>query len=158
MPLDDADVAAQPQTLGPGLGVRDQEAGHQAEQRHHGEQRPWPAGVNQMARPANTPRRDPVEGRVEERAPGAAGALHPGQHAVEHVEEHEDRAREGAREQLARGEQGERAGQPRRTVPMTVIAFGVTGVRASTLPAGVNRRVIAGRSTFSMAVRILPPG
>src|SRR5204863_7273826 len=39
------------------------------------------------------------------------------------------------------------------TVPMTVTAFGVIGVRARTLPAGVNRRVMAGRSTFSMAVR-----
>src|SRR5258707_7834583 len=39
------------------------------------------------------------------------------------------------------------------TVPMTVMAFGVMGVRARTLPAGVNRRVMAGRSTFSMAVR-----
>src|SRR5215472_10908027 len=39
------------------------------------------------------------------------------------------------------------------TVPMTVMALGVTGVRARTLPAGVNRRVMAGRSTFSMAVR-----
>src|SRR5689334_17473856 len=39
------------------------------------------------------------------------------------------------------------------TVPMTVTAFGVMGVRASTLPTGVNRRVMAGRSGFSMAVR-----
>src|SRR5580700_9212331 len=39
------------------------------------------------------------------------------------------------------------------TVPMTVMAFGVIGVRASTLPTGVNRRVMAGRNTFSMAVR-----
>jgi hypothetical protein len=37
------------------------------------------------------------------------------------------------------------------TVPITVMAFGVTGVRARTLPTGVNRRVIAGRSVFSMA-------
>src|SRR6266566_1686587 len=36
---------------------------------------------------------------------------------------------------------------------MTVMAFGVIGVRARILPAGVNRRVMAGRSTFSMAVR-----
>src|SRR5438876_163855 len=36
---------------------------------------------------------------------------------------------------------------------MTVMAFGVMGVRARTWPAGVNRRVMAGRSTFSMAVR-----
>ena len=40
-------------------------------------------------------------------------------------------------------------------VPMIVIAFGVTGVRASASPTGVSRRVRAGRSTFSMAVRIL---
>src|SRR6476660_5470284 len=39
------------------------------------------------------------------------------------------------------------------TVPMTVTAFGVTGVRARILPTGVNRRVMAGRSEFSMAVR-----
>jgi hypothetical protein len=31
------------------------------------------------------------------------------------------------------------------------MAFGVIGVRASTLPTGVNKRVMAGRSTFSMA-------
>src|SRR6266699_2854492 len=36
---------------------------------------------------------------------------------------------------------------------MTVMAFGVIGVGARILPAGVNRRVMAGRSTFSMAVR-----
>ena len=39
------------------------------------------------------------------------------------------------------------------TVPITVMAFGVIGVRTSALPTGVNKRVIAGRSTFSMAVR-----
>ncbi len=39
------------------------------------------------------------------------------------------------------------------TVPITVMAFGVIGVRARALPTGVNRRVMAGRSTFSMAVR-----
>src|SRR5437762_2802927 len=36
---------------------------------------------------------------------------------------------------------------------MTVMAFGVIGVRARILPTGVNRRVMAGRSGFSMAVR-----
>ena len=39
------------------------------------------------------------------------------------------------------------------TVPMTVMWFGVIGVPARALPTGVNRRVMAGRSTFSMAVR-----
>jgi hypothetical protein len=39
------------------------------------------------------------------------------------------------------------------TVPITVMAFGVIGVRASALPTGVNKRVIAGRSAFSMEVR-----
>src|SRR6266550_7770270 len=50
---------------------------------------------------------------------------------------------------------GNRASAPPATptVPMTVMAFGVIGVRARILPAGVNRRVMAGRSTFSMAVR-----
>jgi hypothetical protein len=38
------------------------------------------------------------------------------------------------------------------TVPMTVTAFGVTGVFASASPTGVSTREIAGRSTFSMAV------
>src|SRR5689334_6248038 len=50
---------------------------------------------------------------------------------------------------------GKRASAPPATptVAMTVTAFGVIGVRARSLPAGVNRRVMAGRSTFSMAVR-----
>ena len=39
------------------------------------------------------------------------------------------------------------------TVPVTVIAFGVTGVRASASPIGVSTRFSAGRSRFSMAVR-----
>jgi len=52
---------------------------------------------------------DPVHGRVEERAPGAAGALQPGQHPVQHVEEHENRAGEGAGEQLTQGEQAKRS-------------------------------------------------
>src|SRR2546430_552422 len=46
---------------------------------------------------------------------------------------------------------GKRASAPPATptVPMTVTAFGVIGVRARTLPAGVNRRVMAGRTTVS---------
>src|SRR5215470_13291358 len=50
---------------------------------------------------------------------------------------------------------GNRASAPPATptVPMTVTAFAVTGVRASSRPTGVNRRVMAGRSGFSMAVR-----
>src|SRR2546430_14143516 len=36
---------------------------------------------------------------------------------------------------------------------MPVMAFDVIGVRARILPAGVNRRVMAGRSGVSMAVR-----
>ncbi len=39
------------------------------------------------------------------------------------------------------------------TVPVTVIALGVTGVRASASPIGVSTRFSAGRSMFSMAVR-----
>jgi hypothetical protein len=38
-------------------------------------------------------------------------------------------------------------------VPVMVIAFGVTGVRASACPTGFSRRVSAGRKSFSMAVR-----
>ena len=38
-PLDEADVAAQPQAFGPGLGVRDQAPDDQAEQRDPAEQR-----------------------------------------------------------------------------------------------------------------------
>ena len=40
-------------------------------------------------------------------------------------------------------------------VPVMVIALGVTGVRASASPTGVSRRARNGRSTFSIAVRIL---
>ncbi len=39
------------------------------------------------------------------------------------------------------------------TVPVTVIAFGVTGVRASTCPTGISTRFSTGRRKFSMAVR-----
>ena len=39
------------------------------------------------------------------------------------------------------------------TAPVTVIAFGVTGVRASASTTGVSRRFSAGFSRFSMAVR-----
>src|SRR5215831_1252126 len=37
------------------------------------------------------------------------------------------------------------------TVPITVIMFGVTGVRASACTTGVNRRAKPGRRKFSMA-------
>jgi hypothetical protein len=41
------------------------------------------------------------------------------------------------------------------TVPMTVSAFGVTGVRARASPTGVRMRAIAGRSVLSMAAEDL---
>src|SRR5580693_7202438 len=109
-PLDQAHVAAQPEALGPGLGIGHQYPRDQAEQRHPAEQRVVTAAEepdHQAAEDAGVG--DPVHGRVEERTPGPAGALDPGQHAVQHVQEHEDRAGQSAREQLADREQAERA-------------------------------------------------
>ncbi len=108
-PLYQADVAAQPQPFGPRLRVRDHGAGHQAEQRHPAERRIVPAVEEPPDEPAEYRAvRDPVHGRVDERAPFTAGALDPGEHSVEHVEQHEDRAGERARKQFAHREQSER--------------------------------------------------